>query len=66
VECAGYKPFETEVTTKVDVYLGDIVLAKSARPYKRNRRKSTKTVNNEKQKEPKPGEINMTQMLKQS
>ena len=29
VECAGYKPFETEVTTKVDVYLGDIVLRKS-------------------------------------
>ncbi len=43
VECAGYKPFETEVTTKVDVYLGDIVLAKSAAA-RRSPKKSAKTV----------------------
>jgi len=43
VECAGYKPFETEVTTKVDVYLGDIVLRKST-GVKKATKKSTKTV----------------------
>ena len=42
VEGAGYKPFETEVNTKVDVYLGDVVLAKSA-SVKRTTTKSTKT-----------------------
>jgi Fe-S-cluster-containing dehydrogenase component len=31
VEKAGYKPQELEVNTKVDVYLGDIVLAKAAK-----------------------------------
>jgi len=42
VEGAGYKPFETEVNTKVDVYLGDVVLAKSA-SVKKTTTKSTKT-----------------------
>ena len=39
VESAGYRPYEIEVNTKVDVYLGDIVLAKKPRT------KSTKTKN---------------------
>jgi Fe-S-cluster-containing dehydrogenase component len=42
VECAGYKPFETDVTTKVDVYLGDIVLTKSA-SVKRSTKKNPKS-----------------------
>jgi hypothetical protein len=43
VECAGYKPFETEVNTKVDVYLGNVVLAKPPRT-KNTKTKNTKTV----------------------
>ena len=42
VECTGYKPFETEVNTKVDVYLGDIILKKTPSA-KKVTRKSTKT-----------------------
>jgi Fe-S-cluster-containing dehydrogenase component len=49
VECAGYKPFETEVTTKVDVYLGDIVLRKSP-GVKKTTKKITKTVKAKKDK----------------
>jgi Fe-S-cluster-containing dehydrogenase component len=35
VEEAGYKPYQMEVKTKVDVYLGDIVLSKIARTKKK-------------------------------
>jgi hypothetical protein len=35
VEQAGYKPHKIEVKTKVDVYLGDIVLAKTAKTKKK-------------------------------
>jgi Fe-S-cluster-containing dehydrogenase component len=47
VESAGYGPYEIEVNTKVDVYLGDIVLAKTVRTKKTNTKnaktKKTKT-----------------------
>jgi hypothetical protein len=36
IEKAGYKPQKIEVTTRVDVYLGDIVLGKIARNKKKN------------------------------
>ena len=35
VEQPGYKAYKTEVKTKVDVYLGDIILAKAVRAKKK-------------------------------
>jgi Fe-S-cluster-containing dehydrogenase component len=49
VESAGYRPYETEVNTKVDVYLGDIVLRKST-SVKKATKKITKTVKAKKDK----------------
>jgi hypothetical protein len=37
VEQRGYKPYKSEVKTKTDVYLGDIVLAKARAMAKKNK-----------------------------